>query len=235
MSTADTGCPQLTRYSSYIDHLLAENEKLRHSNGDHRGSEPPLPASLPADTNPAPGERSNGPVHNPLFDDRPWFLRISTSEAPALIGEAADAAFATRFRQVLSDTQLSHIPRIHYPSDDMILSLSSSRLPPPTPGRARFLLKSALTAITGPYHMVLKSAVVDGLEKFLRNPEDCGFFLTCKIWALLALGELYSTRSVSSEIAFPGLSYYAQAFKVTQALQERPCIDSIEVLLLLVS
>jgi proline utilization trans-activator len=83
--------------------------------------------------------------------------------------------------------------------------------------------------------MVMKSVVLEGLERFLREPESSDILLTSKMWVLLALGEVCSARSGSSAPVFPGLTYFAQANRALQVIQERPILDSIEVLLLLVS
>jgi proline utilization trans-activator len=169
-----------------------------------------------------------------MFDDRPWFH--NHPGAPILIGEAADAAFATRFCQALSTEPFNHIQRKTYPSDNTLLSLGGAICPLPSPGRARFLLKAATKFVSERYHIVLKSAVFSGLERFLQQPAEFDIVQSSKIWALLALGEAFTTRSSSSgeEMNFPGLAYFAQANRARQFAQERPSLDSIEVHLLLV-
>ena len=60
--------------------------------------------------------------------------------------------------------------------------------------------------------------------------------MSCKLEALFALGEAYSFRSQSvSEDTFPGLAYFARAARTLRGCRERPQMDYIEVLLLLVS
>jgi len=214
--------------------LLAENERLRHNRRIVRADAPTAVVDPTSCEHPITGEQTEGPVRNPLFDDRPWFYHISPSDAPHHVTEAADGAFATRFRQALSDARLSHIPRTNYPSDDAIFLLANSHCPLPSPGRARFLLMAALKTVSECYHVVLKSAALEDLEKFLQNPTSGDIFLSCKIWALLAIGEVYTVRSVSPGLVFPGLAYFAQAMKAMQVTQERPSIESVEIRLLLV-
>lgn len=180
-------------------------------------------------------EPADGPIHNPVFDDRPWFH--DTPGAPLLIGEAADAAFATRFCQALSTGPFDHIQRTSFPSDNTLLSLGVSACPLPSPGKARFLLKAAIKIVCDRHHIVMKSVVLAQLEKFLQQPTGFDVVISSKMWALLALGELYTARSSSGsgESNFPGLAYFAQANRARHVPQERPSLDSIEVHLLLVS
>lgn len=55
-----------------------------------------------------------------------------------------------------------------------------------------------------------------------------------KMWALFALGELYSTRCIQRDDAFPGLSAFSYASQVLRVVSERPVLDVVEALLLLV-
>ncbi|KAI4595290.1 hypothetical protein KJ359_006964 [Pestalotiopsis sp. 9143b] len=226
-------------HANYLEELLAENERLRRLDQPSKsGSASPSAArTTPAAGSSAAAEQNTnnsgddgGPTRNPLFGDRPWFH--DTPGAPILIGEAADAAFATRFSQALSDGSTSHIQRISFPTDNALLGLGVSACPPPARGKARFLMKAALRIVSRHYHVVLKSVVLGHLEKFLHQPSGLDLLLSSKMWALLALGEVYTARSGTVE-NFPGLAYFAQASRALQVVQERPSLDSIEVLLLL--
>lgn len=153
---------------------------------------------------------------------------------PIHVSEATDAAFATRFRQALSDAPHRHIPRTHYESDEALMVLSDSVCPWPAPAQARFLVQVALNTVLKRYHIVRKSTVLEGLEKAIQNPAVCDRLLICKLWALFALGVIYSTKAASSESSFPGIAYFARASRMLYATTERPRLDSIEIMLLLV-
>ncbi len=155
---------------------------------------------------------------------------------PVHIGEAADTAFATRFRQALTEDQnLPHIPRTHYVSDSRLASLAEMDCAWPTPSRARLLVRFALDTIGSCYHCVRKSQVYRALKQHYRSPRDTSTVFTCKLWALFALGEAYSSRTSSiSDDNFPGLAYFARASRVLRNLRERPQIGTVEILLLLV-
>ncbi|KAK6086217.1 fungal specific transcription factor domain-containing protein [Seiridium cupressi] len=216
--------------ASYLEELLAENDKLRRLNPGNRSSDGNHSVAEAGRVALDCSENSDGPLRNPLFGDRPWFH--DTPGAPILIGEAADAAFATRFCQTLSDGSVKHIQRISFPTDNTLLTLGAAACPLPTRGKARFLLKAAIGIVSQYYHIVLRSVVLGHLERFLHQPSGFDILLGSKMWALLALGELYTARSGDMD-NFPGLAYFAQANRALQMIQERPSLDSIEVLLLL--
>ena len=124
---------------SYIDELLEENRKLR--NGDSpKATSNSDPSNLAGtvDRIPIPDVVRGSSARNPLFEDRPWFHHMNTSNTPILIGEAADAAFATRFRQAIFDA--NHIPRTSFATDEKLVSLANSHCQWPAPSRARFLV-----------------------------------------------------------------------------------------------
>lgn len=168
---------------------------------------------------------------------RPWFINANVFRTPILIGEVADAAFSTRFRQVISDPyapQPRHMLRVNYAPDAELMALvKSSDVAWPTPSRSRFLVEVALKYVAHRYHVVRRSAVMRDLEQSIHNPSWGDLMLRSKLWALFAIGELYSTRSIPSEKDFPGMPYFAKASRVLGVLDERPGTDSIEIMLLL--
>ncbi|KXH54166.1 fungal specific transcription factor, partial [Colletotrichum salicis] len=168
---------------------------------------------------------------------KPWFINANVFRTPILIGEVADAAFSTRFRQVISDPyapQPRHMLRVNYAPDAELMALvKSSDVAWPTPSRSRFLVEVALKYVARRYHVVRRSAVMRDLEQSIHNPSWGDLMLRSKLWALFAIGELYSTRSIPSEKDFPGMPYFAKASRVLGVLDERPGTDSIEIMLLL--
>ncbi|KAM5343461.1 hypothetical protein ACJ41O_011998 [Fusarium nematophilum] len=195
-------------------------------------------SSLRDDAVPAPDNDQARPpetgeaVRNPLLEDRPWFFSL-TPEMPMLVEEAADAPFATRFRQELSGKSQRHIPRTEHVADDTIMSLWNSECSWPTPSKARFLLKVALNTVCKRYYLVRRSTTLRLLEQAIHNPSVCDLLLSCKLFALFALGELYSTRTSPTENQPPGIMYYLSANQMLRLLSERPRIDCVEVLLML--
>ncbi|KAF2189095.1 hypothetical protein K469DRAFT_737342 [Zopfia rhizophila CBS 207.26] len=217
--------------TAYIQELLRENERLRERKdgidtavqGIRRPTATAIPPRQEVDNNDSP--------LNPLLDERPWFFPMSSLGTPIYIGEAADAAFATRFRQALSGASHKHIPRTQFVSDERLMLLSNSSFPWLSPTRARFLVKVALQTVCRYYHVVRQSVVLESLENAIQNSTGCDRLSISRLWALFALGEVYSARSAHAE-SFPGLAYFAQATKGLPVPSERPKIESIETLLL---
>ncbi|KAL1605677.1 hypothetical protein SLS59_003480 [Nothophoma quercina] len=112
--------------------------------------------------------------------------------------------------------------------------LSESQFIWPNPARARFLIKVALSTVCQYYHIVLKSSIMEALEKAIKNVNDVERLMRCKLLALFALGEVYSSRVAAQEATFPGLPYFAQARRMVSIPAERPTMHTVEIALLLV-
>lgn len=106
-------------------------------------------------------------------------------------------------------------------------------VPWPTLQRSRFLIEAALDYVSRCHYIVHRARVTEGLSQLLANP-GCGTpALRSMYWALFALGELYVTK-FTQRTSYPGLDYFAQASKLLSFLDERPGLEYIETLLLLV-
>lgn len=227
----------------YLDDLLAENQRLRNAAASAASSDVvsrPSTTTLveaissASTTSTIQPETSPSAIQAPSIDDRPWFFDLKIPHTPILIGEASDVAFATRFRQAISDRPHNHIPRVNYATDERLLTLSNVNCPWPSPSRARLLVNVALKYVSRCYHIVRRSLILEGLEQALLSPASCDSLFKAKLWALFAIGEMYSTRMAAEEKNFPGTTYFAKATHVLQVVSERPRIDAIEVRLLLV-
>ncbi|KAJ8117867.1 hypothetical protein OPT61_g1032 [Boeremia exigua] len=214
--------------SRYVDGLLRENERLRDA--DLAG-----PSSGSSVARQSSALEHQETVQNPLVEDRPqgWFFPMSSLDMPIHISEAADAAFATRFREALTPHSV-HIPRTSYVRDEALMLLSESQFTWPTPARARFLVKVALSTVCQYYHIVLPSSIMEALERVIENVNDVDRLIKCKLLALFALGEVYSSRVAAQEATFPGLPYFAQARRMVSIPAERPTMHTVEIALLLV-
>jgi proline utilization trans-activator len=202
---------------------------LRANGANPRGvQEPTVPELGP------PGVTQDA-AQNLLFGERPWFQPVASLDMPIHIDLAADAAFATRFRQTLIGDSAKHIPRMNFVSDDVILGLSETECPWPSPARSRFLVKVALTTVCRSYHVVRRSEVLSLLDTTLQNQGNSGRLGVSKLFALFALGELYATKVAPPDASFPGLLYFSRARKMVTLPAERPQSDTLEIMLLLVS
>ena len=205
--------------------LIEENSRLR---SDGAAEERPESRGI------SDADDSNDTLQNPLFDERPWFHTVSASDIPIHIGEAADAAFATRVRQTLAAGYTSHLPRMSYVPDGSLMLQSGTSIRWPTPARARFLIKAVFSTICRFYHIVRKSTVQEDLEGAIKSGGDLDRLTKSKMLALFALGEAYSAKAAASETSFPGLVYFMQARDLVSEPMERPQLDAVEVALLLV-
>ncbi|KAH7029106.1 fungal-specific transcription factor domain-containing protein [Microdochium trichocladiopsis] len=231
---------KVTVSESYIEKLLEENRQLRQTSTPTtpRDNSNTITTTAQHDqrSQTAPTSEQRDSARNPLLDDRGWFYRLGSSGSmPVHIGEAADTAFATRLRQALAENNnLKHMPRIHYVSDERLTHLAASNCPWPSMPRARLLIKFAMDTVGSVYHTVRRSEIYGGLKQHYQNLPTADTVFGYKLWALFALGEVYSCRTpAASPDNFPGLGYFAQACRILGQFRERPQFDDIEVLLLL--
>ncbi|KAK4039006.1 fungal-specific transcription factor domain-containing protein [Parachaetomium inaequale] len=227
---------------SYIRQLVAENKRLRSKLESQPGPPQRLLLADEAEEDGSPSatidEAPDTPEssHEVPLDGQPWFVDVDLPHTPTPINEAADTAFATRLRQVLShpdDPPCAHLPHTDYASDDTIMALAETHTPWPKPSRARLLMDVALMHVSRGYHIVRRSVVLDALEKSQANPGWRDPVMSCKLRALFALGDLCSSRFVLPGREFPGLGHFAQATKILNYLDERPTLDLIEIRLML--
>ncbi|KAM0127328.1 hypothetical protein ACHAP3_008896 [Botrytis cinerea] len=226
------------KLESTKDRLIRENEQLRRLQSPGRGVSG---LSKHSETQEPSQDDAPGAVEttiNPVLRDSPWFERMETSETPIWIGEISDAAFATRVRQLITAPHPSnHIPRTHFVPDKTLWSLSPPMPPPiwPSSIRAQFLVKTALRALRRSFHIVRRSEIFAVLEKCTDADarSQIPLAIISKLWALFALGELYTTRCTRAEETFPGLSAFVYASQVIRVVSERPHLDVVETILLL--
>ncbi|TDZ68176.1 putative transcriptional regulatory protein [Colletotrichum trifolii] len=241
----------------YIDGLLDEIRRLKNENARAKTVASPnrdgmtassVSNSITTTTAPSHRARPSTPssvrassdieeaVSAATLEVKPWFINANVFRMPILISEVADAAFTTRFRQVICDPsapQPKHMLRLNYAPDRELMSLIKSEVIWPTPSRSRFLVEVALKYVGRRYHVVRRSSVMEDLEQSIHNPSWGDVMLRSKLWALFAIGELYSTRSIPSVKDFPGMAYFAKASRIMGLLDERPGTDSIEIMLLI--
>lgn len=178
--------------------------------------------------------RTDDADKNPILGNQAWFVPVGTVDLPVHIGEAADAAFATRLRQAIGGRSIDHFPRIHYLSDEAIVEQEGTPYEWPGAARIRFLVDVALKFICSRWHIVRRSVVLDNMEKLIQQPSSCDRVMHCQMLALLALGEAMSSRCVLPGSTFPGLKQWCKAMALLSVTPERPRLDVVETYLLLV-
>ncbi|KAL7622910.1 hypothetical protein AAE478_006589 [Parahypoxylon ruwenzoriense] len=239
-----------THGNRFIDGLRKEIESLKRQSAQQQQQQQEERSNISSSPvySPSPGhpggwlltdgsneDQAVDPI--PMPHSGPWFDNSNAFHTPILIGEAADAAFATRFRQVVScpdEPQPTHLLRLNYATNEALMTLAcSSDVAWPSPSRARLLVRASLKHVNRCYYIVDRAAVLDGVDQIALDPVWGGPLLRCKFWALFAIGELSTTRSRTVTQNYPGLGYFAQASKMLGYLDERPGKDTVEILLLL--
>lgn len=212
----------------YLDKLEAENKRLAAL-----VSSLSTPGASPAAQSPAE-PRADNADRNPLIEERPWFLSFKNVDLPIHIGEAADAAFATRLRQAATLTTVSHLPRVNYLSDDALRGFADTSSDLPNVSRLRFLIEVALKTTSRNWHICRKSVILEDVRRVVQDSGSCDWLAKCRIWALLAIGEAFSSRCVMPNESFPGARYWTKAMSLAYMPSERPKLDVVEVNLLMV-
>lgn len=219
------------------DNHTTENDDAQTADSSHDATLQSLPSSRSAQRDFSVDSTSGKPETSPAVSTGPWFDNMNIFKSPVLIGEAADAAFATRFRQVIagpSTPEPTHLLRLNHATNESLMSLVDVNVPWPSPSRAKFLLEAAMRYTGRCYHIVQREAAEEAWEQILHNSSRVSTILRCRAWALFAIGELYITKSIGVN-GFPGMAYFAQATKALAYLDERPEVECVELYLLLVS
>lgn len=72
------------------------------------------------------------------------------------------------------------------------------------------------------------------VDDIVQTPNSTDWLSACRLWALLALGEAYSSRCTLPDVPFPGSKYFAKAMAMAHIPSERPRLALIEIYVLLV-
>ena len=193
----------------------------------------PLPSAAASEhTTP----RADNADRNPVLEDHPWFMVHEAVDLPIYINETADAAFATRLRQTASTRPVNHLARVQYVEDDTLRYLSESSSPPnwPSSSRLKFLVNTAMETACKTWHIVRRSRIDKDVEALLQDPGSCHWLNASRIWALMAIGDAFSSRCTLPDQPFPGSKYWARAMQLVHMTMERPRLCLVEVYLLLV-
>jgi proline utilization trans-activator len=216
----------------YLENVLEENRRLSAliSAGNTPTAPPPSGAVSEHAT-----PRADNADRNPVLEDHPWFMIHEAVDLPIYINETADAAFATRLRQTASAGPVNHIARVQYMNDDTLRSYSESTPEWPSASRLKFLVNTALETACKTWHIVRRSRIERDVDELLRDPENCYWLTASRIWALMAIGDAFSSRCTLPDQPFPGAQYWARAMQLVHMTMERPRLCLVEVYLLLVS
>lgn len=184
-------------------------------------------------------------ISNPIHEDGRIFT-VNRDSQQQFVGESTCAAFGDRVLQCLDPQTVTTMPMhaerqyVHNATfSRQLSSVASCNFPDRI--RANLLVRVAIRFIGHDYHFFLHQDFLQQLNRAYnssKNQEhDSGW--VCKLFVILALGEMYSTSLPAAKEArpstVPGTDYFLTAVGLLQDVFEEPSISQIETLLLFVS
>ncbi|KAL4967844.1 transcription factor domain-containing protein [Aspergillus stella-maris] len=186
-------------------------------------------------------------IGNPLHEPRRLF-HLNRAKQPQFVGESTCLAFSDRILQCLDPRSGTPPPPpdrryTRHPSfTRQMQSVNGVKLPERI--RTYLLVRVALRFIGQDYHFFLHSDFLNRLDEVYRvgecTEEDATW--ACKLFVVLALGELYSGSAPTSTptpvpgdndfLPVPGTGYFLVAVGLLQDLFEEPSLAQIEIMLL---
>jgi hypothetical protein len=165
--------------------------------------------------------------------------RISQEErypSALFVGEAACATFGNRLLQFLrGDEGIQQSQPEKYFTDRSLLRQSNIDFELPNRTYGKLLVRTYLRFMGADFHFILRKQFLDKLdETYKLDVALLDPLWLCRLFAMFALGELYSTR-MNKTTAIPGTSFFLTAISFLQDLYEEPTIEYVEALVLLVS
>lgn len=183
-------------------------------------------------------------ISNPIHEPRRMFHLDDVSQHQ-YVGESTCLAFGDRILQCLSrqSATTSVTQDLQYTRNPIFARQysSASGIKLPERIRANLLVRVALRFIGQDYHFFLHHDFLQQLEKAYESSDDVQHdsVWLCKLFAVLALGEMYSsslsTGKDDRNDSVPGTGYFLTAVGLLQDLFEEPSIAQIETMLLFVS
>jgi proline utilization trans-activator len=200
---------------------------------------PAQPAESATDSDNRDEDRATADVAKPLLEDRILIRNDSISSRPVYVGGAACTAFATRLGAHLRGNHLSCPPSVVPVLKHVDLQRTiHSRLALPSRAYARLLVRTVINFIGRDYHLLRERLFFTEVDQIYDDPQSADSISLCRLFVVLALGELYLKRSGSIEgggKAVPGTTFFLQAVSYFEEHYEEPDVEYIETLLLLVS
>lgn len=184
-------------------------------------------------------------ISNP-FREPDRIFQLDQASQQQFVGESTCLAFGDRILQCLNpqSTTASLPPDRGYVTNPAFArqfsSVANCKFPERI--RANLLVRVALRFIGQDYHFFLHDDFLQKLERAYdtrHSPEYTDSVWACKFFAVLALGEMYSTSLPAAKetrpTSVPGTGYFLTAVSLLQDLFEEPSVAQIENLLLFVS
>lgn len=175
-------------------------------------------------------------VANPLLEIPDGLFAGQQSTQPVYVGEASCTAFGDRLLQCVnkkySTISCNTMPdHVTHPAFNRLLSKDFQL---PNRIQAHLLVRRAQTFIGHNYHLLEKKTFFEKLDRAYNSQPPSDMLFICHLFAVLALGELYSNcKTTSADNRVPGTNWFIQAVSLLQDLYEVASIEQVQILLLL--
>lgn len=183
-------------------------------------------------------QRNTGASRNGTPDPPPdKFVPDETSIQPRYSGEASSETFGDRLHQYIVHGERPPPPRSYvYYKNPKLLRISSTECNLPNKNYAKLLVRAVLRFIGGDHHLLLKKSFLEKIEETYQLEILDDPVWLCRLFTVLALGELYSGGRVGAPkgTGVPGTGFFVKAMGFFQDMHEEPTVSYIETLLLLV-
>lgn len=176
-------------------------------------------------------------VPNPLLEVSDGLFSGQESAQPVYIGHASDTAFGDRLLHCINNAHNAiscNTDHVSHPSFNRLLNRDFQL---PNRNQANLLIRRVDSFIGTNYHLFEKRSFFKKLDRAYSGEGPPDLLFTCHLFAVLALGELYSnckTTPGDSRERVPGTSWFVQAVGLLQDLYEIASIEQVQILLLLV-
>lgn len=165
------------------------------------------------------------------------FVSDELSIQPRYSGEASPETFGSRLHQYITSNHSERRPPPHiYYKNPKLLRIATTECSLPNKNYAKLLVRSVLGFIGGDHHLILKKSFLVRLEDTYQLEVLDDPVWLCRLFTVLALGELYSggrTGSMLKGPGVPGTGFFLRAMEFFQDMHEEPTVSYIETLLLL--
>ncbi|KAK7219730.1 hypothetical protein V2G26_007733 [Clonostachys chloroleuca] len=234
---------RVTVSQSYLDQLQNSNRRTSNveAEPESREASPSRPSMAQDSRATSQGPVVDSEISNPYLEPRSLF-QLDQALRQQFVGESTCLAFGDRILQCLNphSTPPSMTSEHQYVRDPAFARQTSGLAGCKLPERIRgmLLIRVALRFIGQDYHFFMHGDFLQQLEKAYASKESPNFdaVWACKLFVVLALGELYSTSIPTASHgrgpAVPGTDYFLTAVKLLQDLFEEPSIAQVEVMLL---
>ncbi|KAF2165085.1 hypothetical protein M409DRAFT_67379 [Zasmidium cellare ATCC 36951] len=221
---------------SYLEKLESEIQELKARESFVITSQIAAPSVESPPDQVRQGHVAENDVPNPLLEVQDGLFAGQDSAQPVFIGEASCTAFGDRLLQCVdssySSVTCNTIPdHITHPAFNR---LASKDFQLPNRVQATLLVRRAHSFIGNNYHLFEKKSFFDKLDRAYSGEGGTDLLFTCHLFAMLALGELYThCKTNAADSRIPGTSYFVQAVNLLQDLYEVGSIEQVQILLLI--